>query len=152
MVAEHKSKEKVKLYQKVILVGNLGRDPELKYSPDGTPVASFSMATSEKWTGQDGEQRERTCWWRISAWKRMAETCNQYLSKGSRVLVEGRMNPDPETGGPRVYTKNDGSSGSSFEVTALTVKFLNTRSDGGSSSQPKDEDVPAEVSDDAIPF
>jgi single-strand DNA-binding protein len=142
------------MYHKVVLVGNLGRDPEMRYTQDGTPVTSFSVATSEKWTGQDGEQKERTVWWRVSAWRRMAETCNQYLSTGSRVLVEGRINPDPETGGPRVYTRNDGTPGASYEVTAQTVKFLSSRGDaaGAAPGAPRDEDVPPEVEEDAIPF
>ena len=141
------------MYHKVVLIGNLGRDPEMRYTQDGTPVTSFSVATSERWTGQDGEQKERTVWWRVSAWRRMAETCNQYLSTGSRVLVEGRINPDPETGGPRVYTRNDGTPGASYEVTALTVRFLGGRGDdAGDPGAPRDEDVPPEVEEDAIPF
>jgi len=142
------------MYQKIVLVGNLGRDPEMRYTPDGTPVTSFSIATGEKWTGRDGEQQERTTWWRITAWRRLAETCNQYLSKGSQVLVEGRMTPDPETGGPRVFTRNDGTTGASYEVTALTVKFLGGRGEGAALGAPRDEDVPPEgdMDEDAIPF
>jgi single-strand DNA-binding protein len=142
------------MYQKIVLVGNLGRDPEMRYTPDGTPVTSFSIATNEKWTGRDGQQQDRTTWWRISAWRRLAETCNQYLSKGSQVLVEGRMNPDPETGGPRVFTRNDGTTGASYELTAFTVKFLGGRGDEAGLGTPSDEDVPpeAEIDEDAIPF
>lgn len=141
------------MYNKIILVGNLGRDPEMRYTEDGTPVTSMSVATSEKWTGQDGEPREQTAWWRVSAWRRMAETCNQYLQKGSKVMVEGRINPDPDTGGPRVYTRNDGTPGASYEVTAQVVKFLSSRGDGERAPL-RDEDIPpeAEISDDAIPF
>jgi single-strand DNA-binding protein len=142
------------MYHKVVLVGNLGRDPEMRYTSDGTPVTSFSIATNEKWTGRDGEQQERTTWWRISAWRRLAETCNQYLNTGSRVLVEGRMNPDPETGGPRTFTRNDGSVGASYEVTALTVKFLGGRGDDVSPDVARDQDVPpeADMDEDSIPF
>lgn len=114
------------MYEKIVLVGNLGRDPEMRYLADGTPVCNFSVATNQRWT-QDGEAKERTTWWRIAAWRRQAETCNQYLSRGSKVLVEGRMNPDPKTGGPRVYTRNDGTPGASYEITAQTVKFLTPR-------------------------
>ncbi len=129
-------------FQKIILVGNLGRNPELRYSPDGTPVCNFSMATNRKWAGKDGEQKEQATWWRISAWNRLAETCNQYLTKGGQVLVEGRMNVDPETGGPKMFNRSDGSVGTSFEVVARSVKFLG----GGSGSQgPRDEDVPPEA-------
>ncbi len=125
----------------------------MRYTQDGTPVTNFSMATSEKWTSQDGEQKERTVWWRVSAWRRMAETCNQYLSTGSRVLVEGRINPDPETGGPKVFTRNDGTPGASYEVTAQTVKFLSSRGDEAAApGAPRDEDIPQEIEEDAIPF
>ena len=142
------------MYQKVILMGNLGKDPEMRYTPDGTPVTSFSVATNETWTGRDGQQQERTTWWRVTAWRRLAENCNQYLSKGRPVLVEGRMNPDPETGGPRVYTRNDGTSGASYEVTAFTVKFLGGRGEEPGADVPSDEEIPPEagMEEDAIPF
>jgi single-strand DNA-binding protein len=144
----------VLMYHKVILTGYLGGDPEMRYTQDGTPVTNFSLATSEKWTGQDGEQKERTIWWRVSAWRRLAETCNQYLSKGRPVLVEGRMRADPDTGGPRVFTRNDGTTGASYEVTAQTVTFLGggRGDDAGDFGAPRDEDVPPEVEEDAIPF
>jgi len=118
------------MYQKTILVGNLGRDPEMRYTPNGQPVTSFSMATSEKWTGHDGEVQERTIWWRVTVWGKDAENANQILKKGSKVLVEGRMAPDPKTGNPRVFTRQDGSSGASYEVTALKWINLTSRSDG----------------------
>ena len=142
------------MYQKIVLIGNLGRDPEMRYTSDGTPVTSFSIATNESWTGRDGEQQDRTTWWRITAWRRMAETCNQYLSKGRAVLVEGRMNPDPETGNPKVFTRTDGTSGASYEVTALTVKFLGGRGDEAGSDVTRDEDVPpeADMDEDSMPF
>jgi len=117
------------MYNKVILVGNLGRDPEMRYSPSGQAVTNFSIATSEKWTDQQGQQQERTLWWRVSAWGKLAETCNTYL-KSKQVFVEGRMNGDAKSGGPRIYTRQDGTTGASFEVTALTVKFLGARGDG----------------------
>ena len=122
------------MYNKVILVGNLGRDPEMRYSPSGQAVTNFSIATTEKWTGSDGQLQERTLWWRISAWGKLAETCNQYLRKGRQVFVEGRMNGDAKTGGPRVFQRQDGTSGAAFEVTAQTVKFLGTRADAASAS------------------
>jgi single-strand DNA-binding protein len=141
------------MYHKVILAGNLGRDPEMRYTPDGTPVTNFSVATTERWTGQDGQQNERTIWWRVAAWRRLAETCNQYLSKGRAVLVEGRMNPD-ENGNPRVFTRSDGSTGASYELTAITVKFLGGREEATGAGVPRDEDVPpeADMDEDSIPF
>jgi single-strand DNA-binding protein len=142
------------MYQKVVLVGNLGQDPEMRYTPNGTPVTNFSLATNERWTGQDGQQHDRTIWWRVAVWGRQAETTNQYLAKGRQVLVEGRMNPDPETGGPRVFTRSDGTPGASYEVTALTVRFLGGREAAAGFEAPGDEDVPpeADVEEDAIPF
>jgi single-strand DNA-binding protein len=112
------------VYQKLTLVGNLGRDPEMRYTSDGTPVTNFSVATNRRWTNADGSQGEETVWFRVAAWRRLAEVCNEYLEKGRQVLVEGRLQPDPETGGPRVWTGRDGQPRASYEVTALTVKFL----------------------------
>jgi single-strand DNA-binding protein len=144
----------VLMYHKVVLVGNLGRDPEMRYMSDGTPVTNFSMATSAKWTGRDGQQQERTVWWRVSVWGAQAEACNQYLSTGRQVLVEGRMRSDPETGGPKVFTRNDGTTGASYEVTAQTVRFLGGRGEEAGPGTPRDEDVPPEatIEEDAIPF
>ncbi len=140
------------MYHKVIIVGNLGRDPEMRYTPDGTPVTNFSVATNRKWNNADGSQNEETVWFRITAWRQLAELCNQYLSKGRQVLIEGRMNPDRETGGPRVWTGNDGQPRASFEVTALTVRFLGGRGEGSDPSVSYDEPPPPEMGEDEIPF
>ena len=140
------------MYHKVIVVDNLGRDPEMRYTPDGTPVTNFSVATTRKWNNQDGTQGEETVWFRVTAWRQLAETCNQYLSKGRQVLVEGRINPDRETGGPRVYTRNDGTSGASYELRALTVRFLGGRGEGVDSSFSGQEPPPPEIGEDEIPF
>src|SRR5512146_2712634 len=117
-------------FHTVILIGNLGRDPEMRYTPSGQPVTSFSVASNRSYTGSNGEKVDETIWFRITAWGKQAETCNQYLRKGSKVLVEGRLVPD-KNGGPRIWTKQDGTSGASFEVTASTVRFLSTRGEGG---------------------
>jgi single-strand DNA-binding protein len=141
------------MYHKIILIGNLGRDPEMRYTPSGQAVCNFSMATSEKWTGQDGQPQERTLWWRVSAFGKMGETCNQYLKKGSKVYIEGRVQGDQKTGGPRVYTRQDGTSGASFEVTASTVKFLSSRGEGGAAAAGGvGEAEPAGEPMDDIPF
>ena len=118
------------MYQKVVIVGNLGADPEMRYTPSGQPVTNFSVATSRKWSDGQGNQQEETVWFRVSAWGKMAETCNQYLSKGRQVLVEGRLRPD-ENGSPRVWTDQNGNAKASYELTAFEVKFLGTRGDGG---------------------
>jgi single-strand DNA-binding protein len=141
------------MYHKVIIVGNLGRDPEMRYTPDGTPVTNFSVATNRRWSTPDGTQNEETVWFRVTAWRQLAELCNQYLSKGRPVLVEGRMNADRETGAPRVWTGNDGQPRASFEVTALTVRFLGGRGEGeADSSVSLQEPPPQEMGEDEIPF
>ena len=112
------------MYQKITIVGNLGRDPEMRYTPSGQPVTNLSVATNRKWTNADGTPGEETIWFRVSVWGKLAEACNQYLVKGQQVLVEGRMNPDPATGGPRIWTGNDGVARASYELTANTVRFL----------------------------
>ncbi|MFW6183628.1 MAG: single-stranded DNA-binding protein [Chloroflexota bacterium] len=119
------------MYQKLIIVGNLGGDPQMRYMADGTPVTSFSVATNRRWTDRNtGQPVDETTWFRISVWGRQAEPANQYLSKGRRVLVEGRLRPDSETGGPRLWTGQDGTVRASFDVTADSVQFLGGRDDG----------------------
>jgi single-strand DNA-binding protein len=139
------------MYHKIIIVGYLGRDPEMRYTPDGTPVTNFSVATSYRRKRPDGTQIDETTWFRITAWRQLAELCNQYLSKGRPVLIEGRLNPD-ENGGPRIWTGNDGQPRASFEVTALTVKFLGGRGEGGDTSVSYQEPPPPDMGEDEIPF
>ncbi len=142
------------MYHTLIIVGNLGKDPEMRYTPSGQAVTSFPVASNRKYTSSNGEQVNETIWFRISAWGKQAEICNQYLKKGSKVLVEGRLTPDKNTGGPRIWQKQDGTSGASFEVNAQTVRFLTTRADseaggGGASEAGEMATAPAE---DDIPF
>ena len=141
------------MYSKVIIVGNVGRDPEMRYTPSGQAVTSFSVATNRQYTNNNGESIKETTWFRVSAWGKQAETCNQYLRKGSKVLVEGRLTADASTGGPRIWTSQDGSPRASFEINAGTVRFLSSRSetDGGVQSQADDGQFD-EPGDDDIPF
>ena len=120
------------MYQKLIFAGNLGRDPEMRYTPEGKPNTTFSVATSRKVNGAD-----ETTWFRVSVWGNQAESCNQYLKKGSKVLVEGRLQSDKESGGPKLYQRKDGTWGASFEVAADTVRFLS-----GKDEQPANDEVP----------
>ena len=113
------------MYQQITLVGNLGRDPELRYTASGTAVTSFPVATSRGWTGADGQRNEKTVWFRVSAWERQAETCNQYLTKGQRVLVVGEVEE------PYVYTDQEGNSRASLQVRARNVQFLGSRDGAG---------------------
>lgn len=103
---------------KITIIGHLGRDPEMRYTPQGAAVTDFSVATSRRYTDNSGERREETDWFRVSAWRQLAELCNQYLQKGSLVYVEGRLHV-------RTYEANDGSTRFSSEVTASDVRFLN---------------------------
>ena len=141
-------------YQKLIIVGNLGRDPEMRYLPDGTPVTSFSVATNRRWSNQDGSQGEETTWFRVSAWNKQAEVAAQYLSKGRQVMIEGQLTPDRATGGPRTYQRQDGTYGASYEVRAFRIVFLGSR--GDVSMGPDDNGVISEPAgnypEDDIPF
>jgi single-strand DNA-binding protein len=135
------------MWHTIIIAGNLGRDPEMRYTPSGQAVTSFSVATSHNYTGSNGQAVKETIWFRVSAWGKQAETCSQYLKKGSKVLVEGRLQAD-SNGGPRMFQRKDGTSGASFEVTANTVRFLSSRTEGsgggeelGGTSGPE-EDIP----------
>lgn len=105
---------------KVILVGNLGSDPEMRYTPNGKAVTSFSLATNRRYTTSAGESREETDWYRISVWGRQAEQCNQFLSKGKQVYVEGRLHA-------RQWEGQDGQTRTSLEVAAERVLFLGRR-------------------------
>lgn len=113
------------MYQKLIFVGNLGDSPTMKYMPDGQSVTNFSVAVNRRWNDRaTGQTQEEVTWYRVTVWGRQAEAANQYLGKGRQVLVEGRLRPDPHTGGPRLWNRQDGSVGASFEVVADRVQFL----------------------------
>jgi single-strand DNA-binding protein len=134
-------------FHTIIIVGNLGRDPEMRYAPNGNAVTSLSVASNRTYTDSSGQKIKETTWFRVSVWGKQAESVNTYLQKGSSVLVEGELRPDKETGNPRTFTRADGSTGSSYEVNARTVRFLSTKgasadsfSDSGSGGT--DEEIP----------
>ena len=120
------------MYQKLIIIGNCGSNPEQRFTPNGDPVTTFSVATSRKIKGES-----ETTWFRVSVWGKQAESCNTYLSKGSKVLVEGRLKSNSD-GNPNVYQRKDGTWASSYEVTADKVVFQ----DGKKDDAPVDFDVP----------
>ena len=139
----------------VIAVGNLGRDVDLKYTPDGNPVANFSVAASESWTGQDGQKHERTEWIRVVAWRKLAEVCGKYLHKGSKVYVQGKLQT-------RSWEK-DGVKHYQTEVLANEVRFLDppserssqpdySREAGAPVGAPPPEPPPTGMEDDGLPF
>jgi len=109
------------MYQRTIVVGHLGRDPEMRYTPDGTPVTTFNIATTRKWTNTEGQPQEKTTWFRVTTWRKQAETCNQFLTKGQLVLVEGDIDvsawSDKTTGEPRAM----------LELRAWRVRFLSAK-------------------------
>ena len=131
------------MYQKTIVVGHLGRDPEMRYTPTGVPVTSFSIATTRRWTNANGEPQEKTTWFRVTCWRKVAETAAQYLHKGSKALVEGYIDAS-------AWTDKEGNPRASLELTADTVRFLDRRGEGGEAGG----GGPAEeiVGEDDIPF
>ncbi|MDX2009958.1 MAG: single-stranded DNA-binding protein [Myxococcaceae bacterium] len=113
---------------KVILIGNLGKDPEVRFTPSGAAVANFNIATNESWTDKSGQKQERTEWHRIVVWGKLAELCGEYLKKGRQCYVEGRLQT-------REWTDKEGKKNYTTEVVAQTVQFLGGgpgRADGGS--------------------
>jgi single-strand DNA-binding protein len=154
------------MFHRVTLIGNVGQDPEMRYTQDGTPVTTISVATKTTlskatrpecpagWKeSYNGRNWELTTWWRVTCWRGLAETVNQFVSKGQQVFVEGEMNGEALNGAqnPRVWTGNDGVARASFELTARTVKFLGSRGDaaaGPSVGEPPPEDFEEE----ALPF
>ncbi len=141
---------------KVILVGNLGRDPEIRYLPSGQPVANFSVATTERFKGRDGQMKDQTEWHNVVVYGKQAELCGQYLKKGRQVYVEGRLTT-------RQWEAKDGSGKRSrTEVVALRVQFLGGRAAGagGAPEEPSEAAAPAEtepthaaaMDDEDIPF
>ena len=138
---------------KIIVIGHLGRDPEMRYTPNGQSVTSFSVASSRRYTNSEGEQKEETEWFNVSAWGRLADLCNQYLSKGRQVYVEGRFSS-------RSYEGRDGQMRNSNDISLTDVQFLGGRGqDGGgeaASYSPGASSAPAEPPDfdpvDDLPF
>jgi single-strand DNA-binding protein len=142
------------MFQRITLVGNLGRDPELRYLPNGTPTVTLSVATNNTYTNQQGEQIKETTWFRVSVFGKQAESCSQYLTKGRPVLVEGRLRPDPTSGGPKLFTRKDGTVSSSFDVTATTVRFLGggpSREEGAAVAGDASSAI-GEIPEEEIPF
>ena len=140
------------MFQRLILAGNLGRDPELKYTSGGIPIVNFPVATNHKWTDPEGNAQEETVWFRIAVYGKQAEACNEFLTKGQKVLVEGTLLAGDKNGGPRIYTRKDGTPGASFEVRATTVRFLSTRADGAPRTAAAAGDKEQEVFNEELPF
>ena len=114
---------------KIMVIGNLGSDPEMRYTPNGQAVTNFNVATNHRYNTADGEQRDETEWFRVSVFGRQAETCNQYLAKGRKVYVDGRLRS-------RTYQDRNGETRVSLEITAFDVRFLSTPGGGGEGFAP----------------
>ena len=139
--------------QKTTIIGNLGNDPEMRFTPNGESVTSFSVAVNRRWTGRDGQQNQETVWFRVSAWGKQAENCEKYLHKGKQVYVEGRLIFDRSTGGPRLWTAQDNTVRASFELHAAHVQFLAGGEPGarnGGNYQGQEGD--SSINEDDIPF
>ena len=134
---------------KVMLIGNLGADPELRYTPAGRAVANFRMATTRQWTTKDGEKREETEWHRIVTWDKLAEICGEYLKKGSSTYIEGRLQT-------RSWEDQSGAKRWSTEIVAGEMRMLGSRQateTQDSSSTPPPDDLPSTFeADDDLPF
>jgi single-strand DNA-binding protein len=137
-------------FNKIVIVGYLGRDPELRYTPQGTQVCNFSVATTERRRDSAGEFQERTTWFRVTAWGRLAEVANQYLKKGSHAYIEGRLSA-------REYTARDGSLRTSLDVNATDIQFLDRRA-AEIAGEPAEEGAPSTpmadepATNDDVPF
>ena len=138
------------MYHTIIIVGNLGRDPEMRYTSGGQAVTNFNVATNRQYTSSDGTSVKETIWFRISVWGKQAESCNTYLKNGSKVLIEGRLVPDQATGGPRIWNRQDGSPAAQYEISANTVRFLSSR--GEVEGELPYGETPATAEEDDIPF
>ena len=137
------------MVNRVILVGRLGRDPEMRYTSSGTPVTNFSVATNERWNNQDGERQERTEWHKIVTWSKLAEICNQYLTKGQLVYIEGRLQT-------REWDDRDGNKRRTTEIVASDMQMLSSRTEESSTQEPvgvtEGGDMETGITDDDVPF
>jgi single-strand DNA-binding protein len=140
------------MFQTIIIAGNLGKDPEMRYTPSGQAVTSFNVATNRNYTDSNGQQVKETIWFRVSVWGKQAESTHNYLKKGSKVIVEGRLVADPATGGPRIFKRSDGSSGASFEISANNVRFLSSRTEGEQAGGGEEMEAGSASSEDELPF
>ena len=135
------------MFQQLILIGNLGSDPEMRYTASGIPVTNFRLAVNRRWTNTEGQSQEKTTWFHVSLWRRQAEIASQYLAKGHRVMVIG------EVDSARPWTDRDGNLRAAIEVTGNELKLLENRASNGH-SEPEGHTDNATAADDkaALPF
>ncbi len=130
---------------KIMIIGNLGGDPEMRFTPTGSPVTSFNVATNWSYNSPDGERKEETEWFTVVAWNRLAETCNQFLMKGQKVYAEGRLRN-------RTWEGQDGQKHSRMEVIANRVIFLDKRAASSFSDDKPDDVESGDIEPQDIPF
>ncbi len=136
------------MYSKTVIVGHLGRDPEMRYTSGGQAVTSFSVATNRRWTDQSGQTQEKTTWFRVTAWGKLGELCNQYLAKGRVVLVEGDVEAS-------AWKAQDGEARASLELTARNVRFIGGRDmvmSGGGRGPDEAGHNSSSIDEEEIPF
>ena len=132
------------MFEQLLIVGNLGKDPEQRYTSAGVAVTTFPVAVNRKWTNQDGTPGEETTWFRVTTWRKLAETCAQYLAKGRQVMVIGRV-------AASAYVGQDGKPHASLEVTAESVRFLGGKNGNGALGAVQGEPE-MDIDEEQIPF
>jgi single-strand DNA-binding protein len=132
------------MLNRVMLIGNLGKDPEVKYTQSGTAVASFNVATTERWKDKEGQMQESTEWHRIVVWQKLAEICGEYLKKGSKVYIEGKLQT-------RKWQDKEGKDCYTTEIVASVMKMLDGKSSGGQQERPEGAEN-GQPGSDQVPF
>jgi single stranded DNA-binding protein len=140
------SQKEKEMSHKVVVVGNVGQDSELRHTADGTPVLNFSVAANETWNDRDGNRQQRVTWFRCTVWGQRAQGLHPYVVKGTGVEVWGMLQPD-DRGGPKVFRRNDGSAGANYELRVIDFSFANG---GGRKSQSTSQSAPQ--AGERIPF
>ena len=130
---------------KVMIIGNVGTDPEMRFTPNGNPVTSFRVATSRFYTGTDGEKKQETEWFTVTAWNKLAESCNQFLAKGRRAYVEGRLRS-------RSWEGQDGQKRTQVEIVAERVLFLDKQTGAQPGKAPAQAEEEGEIAPEDLPF
>ena len=131
-------------YQQTIIIGNVGKAPELRYTQGGTAVCDFSVAVTESWKDANGEKREKVTWYKCTAWRALAEVCNQYVTKGMQIMVVGSVEAN-------AYMNKSGEAAASLDLTARDIQFLGGRNASGQSGGDAPDDIDYSQMD-AIPF
>lgn len=131
------------MYQQITIVGNVGNSPEMRYTPSGHAITSLSIAVNRRWTDGNGEKQEKTTWFKVACWRKLAEVVSQYATKGQQVLVIGELEE------PDVFTDKQGETRASLQITAREVKFLGNRTEPAQRAQPAQPEM---ESDATIPF